>query len=90
LDRFGRHLNKPSLDGRDKKYESLPPKKVVPQLHNQITLYLSKNIPPISPDPSAKDFIALLQKRGIPVFGFTSRPRDCWYQTPAPDIDILK
>lgn len=57
--------------------------------HDEMTLFVFKNVPPKAPEVKISAIIEQLQKEGIPVFAFTSRGRHEWYSTQVANIDIL-
>lgn len=60
-----------------------------PKLHDEITLFVFQNVPPKTPEALTAGVVARLQKKGIPVFAFTSRGRHEWYSSQVPDVDLL-
>ena len=63
--------------------------RVDPKLHDELTLFVFKNVPPKTPEAPTAGVVARLQKKGIPVFAFTSRGRHEWYSSQIPDVDLL-
>lgn len=59
------------------------------KLHDALTLYVFKNVPPKIPEKETAQIIQRLQKKGVFVYAFTSRGRHEWYSTQVPDIDLL-
>ncbi len=59
------------------------------KLHDALSLYVFKHVPPKSPEPAIPELIQKLQAQGAPVFAFTSRGRGEWYKTKIPGVDQL-
>lgn len=64
-------------------------KKVAPEVHDVLTLYVSKNILPKAVETITPMIIDQLQTRGVVVSALTGRGRNEWYATPAQGIDDL-
>ena len=64
-------------------------KRLDTKTHDELSLYVFKNVPPKVPDSSTPSLIKEMQALGVPVFAFTSRGRHEWYSTQTPDIDIM-
>lgn len=64
-------------------------KRLDTKTHDELSLYVFKNVPPKVPDPSTPSLIKEMQEQGVPVFAFTSRGRHEWYSTQVPDIDMM-
>lgn len=63
--------------------------RLTPQLHDELTLFVFKHVPPKTPEPETASLIASLQEKGVPVLAFTSRGRHEWYSSQIQDIDSL-
>lgn len=63
--------------------------RVESKLHDELTLFVFKNVPPKTPEDATSVLIAKLQSEGKPVFAFTSRGRHEWYGSQIPDIDLV-
>lgn len=59
------------------------------QTHDELTLFVFKNVPAKTPEPAVSAFVSNLQKQGNTVFGFTSRGRNEWYASKVEDVDLL-
>lgn len=59
------------------------------KLHDALTLYVFRNVPPRTPEPMTAQVIKQLQKQNIPVFAFTSRGRHEWYSSQVEAVDLL-
>lgn len=57
--------------------------------HDELTLFVFRNIPPKAPEDLTPIMIADMQSRGIPVLAFTSRGRHEWYTTQVPQVDLI-
>lgn len=57
--------------------------------HDQLTLFVFKNLPPKVPEDITPELILNLQNAGFFVFAFTSRGRNEWYGTQVAGIDQL-
>lgn len=64
-------------------------KRLDTKTHDELSLYVFKNVPPKVPDSSTPSLIQEMQEHGVSVFACTSRGRHEWYHTQVPDIDIL-
>ena len=58
------------------------------KIHDTITYALATHVPYVAID-DAQDCVKLLQGQNIPVFGFTARGREHWYDMPSPDGEEL-
>ncbi len=59
------------------------------QTHDELTLHVFENVPPICPDASTPQLISEIQAEGYTTFAFTSRGRNEWYSSQVPNVDLL-
>lgn len=57
--------------------------------HDELTLFVARNIPPKAVEDLTPQIIETYQKQGLPVFAFTSRGRTEWYTTQVEGVDQL-
>lgn len=57
--------------------------------HDELTLFIFKNVPPKAVEQVTPSMIQDFQERGISVFAFTSRGRHEWYATQIENIDLV-
>lgn len=58
-------------------------------VHDELTLFAARNIPPKAVEEITPQIIANYQNQGLPVLAFTSRGRTEWYSTEVPGVDQL-
>lgn len=59
------------------------------QTHDELTLFVFENIPPVCPDAAIPQLISELQEEGHTTFALTSRGRNEWYSSQVPNVDLL-
>lgn len=59
------------------------------KLHDELTLFVFKKVPPKSPEPATPELIKDLQSRGQIALALTSRGRHQWYATQVPNVDLI-
>jgi hypothetical protein len=56
-------------------------------VHDKVTFFVFKNVPPKAVEENTSTFIKSLQDSGVTVLGFTSRGRNEWYDTKIEKVD---
>jgi hypothetical protein len=59
------------------------------QLHDELTLYVFRCVPPKTPESSTAEVVRKLQTQHVPTLAFTSRGRHEWYSSQVKNIDLL-
>lgn len=69
--------------------KKVKPEEEVTRIHDRMTYHIAKRVPYVAIEEGAHDYWMVLQKHQIPVFGFTARGRQHWYDMPTSDGEEL-
>lgn len=59
------------------------------EIHDKMTYFIAKQVPYIAIEQKARGCLEKLRRQEIPVYGFTARGKEHWYDMPSPDGEAL-